>query len=65
MKEHFESSFSWQEGYAAFTVSPSATTAVKHYIEQQEQHHARHTFVDELKDLLEKAGIDYDEKYLL
>ena len=65
VKEHFETSFSSQEGYDAFTVSPSATTAVRHYIEHQEQHHARHSFVDELKDLLEKAGIHYDEKYLL
>ena len=25
----------------------------------------RKSFVDELKELLEKAGIEYDEKYLL
>lgn len=65
VKENFERHFSWQEGYAAFTVSSSATEAVKHYIANQEAHHRKHSFVDELKDLLERAGITYEEKYLL
>jgi REP element-mobilizing transposase RayT len=65
VKEHFERGFSWQEGYAAFTVSPSATNSVRNYIANQEEHHRKYSFVDELKGLLEKAGIDYDEKYLL
>jgi REP element-mobilizing transposase RayT len=65
VKENFDRSFAWQEGYAAFTVSPSATYSVKKYIANQEAHHAKYSFVDELKGLLEKAGIQYDEKYLL
>ncbi len=65
VKENFERRFCWQEGYAAFTVSPSATDAVRGYIANQEKHHGKHSFVDELKDLLEKAGVVYDEKYLL
>lgn len=64
-KDNFDRRFAWQEGYAAFTVSPSATESVKTYIANQEAHHAKYSFVDELKDLLEKAGIEYDEKYLL
>jgi len=64
-KENFNRSFAWQEGYAAFTVSPSATDAVRHYIANQEAHHDKHSFVDELKELLGKADIAYDEKYLL
>ena len=64
-KDNFDPSFVWQEGYAAFTVSPSATNSVKTYIANQEAHHAKLSFVDELKDLLAKAGIAYDEKYLL
>jgi REP element-mobilizing transposase RayT len=55
-KDNFERSFAWQEGYPAFTVSPSATGAVKKYIANQEAHHAKYSFVDELKDLLQKAG---------
>ncbi len=65
VKDNFDRSFAWQEGYAAFTVSPSATNSVRNYIASQEAHHARVSFVDELRALLEKAGIAYDEKYLL
>jgi putative transposase len=65
IKENFERRFAWQEGYAAFTVSPSATSAVRRYVLHQEEHHAKRSFVDELKDLLGKAGIEYEEKYLL
>ena len=64
-KERFDRSFLWQEGYAAFTVSPTATDAVRRYIARQEEHHCRHSFEDELRKLLEAAGIKYDEKYLL
>jgi putative transposase len=56
--------FEWQEGYAAFTVSASRVGAVSKYITQQEEHHRQRTFVEELKELLEKHGIQYDPKYL-
>jgi len=39
--------------------------AVRHYIANQEAHHAKSSYVDELKELLGKAGIPYEEKYLL
>ncbi len=65
VKEYFDDRFLWQEGYAAFTGSPSATESVRSYIANQEQHHKKQSFVEELKDLLERAGVEYDEKYLL
>jgi len=65
VKESFDRSFAWQEGYAAFTVSPAATVSVRRYIANQEAHHGKHSFVEELKELLERSGIEYDEKYLL
>ncbi len=65
VKESFDRRFAWQEGYAAFTVSPSETDAVIRYIATQEVHHGSQPFVDELRELLGKAGIEYDEKYLL
>jgi len=65
VKQNFEGRFAWQEGYAAFTVSPSATDSVRDYIANQEVHHRKYSFVDELKELLERAGITYEEKYLL
>ncbi len=62
--EGLERAFAWQEGYAAFTVSPSVRGQVKGYIARQEQHHRRTTYIEELKLLLEKAEIQYDPKYL-
>jgi putative transposase len=59
-KQHFQ----WQEGYAAFTVSPTARVAVQKYIANQEDHHRRRSFRDELIVLLRKAGVEYDERYL-
>jgi REP-associated tyrosine transposase len=64
-KAELDRRFSWQEGYAAFTVSPTVTEEVRKYIANQEAHHAKRSFVDELKELLRSAGIEYDEKYLL
>ncbi|MBI2424808.1 MAG: transposase [Candidatus Hydrogenedentes bacterium] len=56
--------FGWQIGYAAFTVSPTACGDVRRYIEHQEEHHKTKTFLEELIELLERAGIEYDPKYL-
>ena len=64
-KENFKRRFTWQEGYAAFTVSPTATDSVRRYIATQEAHHGKYSFVDELRELLNAAGIEFDEKYLL
>ena len=56
--------FSWQEGYGAFSVSPTARASVQRYIANQEDHHRRKTFREELVEMLEKAGIEYDPKWL-
>ena len=56
--------FLWQEGYAAFTVSATARDAVEKYILNQEEHHRRRSFREELIEMLGKAGIEYDSKYL-
>ena len=56
--------FSWQEGYAAFTVSATARDAVRHYIANQEEHHRVKHFREELIEMLNKAGVAYDAKYL-
>ena len=56
--------FEWQRGYAAFTVSASQLESVRTYVRNQEQHHRRKTFQDELRLLLEKHGVEYDEQYL-
>lgn len=56
--------FAWQEGYAAFTVSAPARAGVQKYIATQEEHHRIKSFREELVELLEKAGVDYDPQYL-
>jgi REP element-mobilizing transposase RayT len=56
--------FHWQNGYAAFSVSPSNEGDVKRYIENQEQHHRTMTFQDELRALFERHGVEYDERYV-
>jgi hypothetical protein len=38
---------------------------VRRYIATQETHHRKQSFVDELRELLNAAGIEFDEKYLL
>jgi len=57
--------FAWQTGYAAFSVSESQVATVRRYIKNQEQHHTRLSFKDELIALLQKHGIEFDERYLL
>jgi REP element-mobilizing transposase RayT len=56
--------FEWQRGYAAFTVSVSQLDSVRAYVRNQEQHHRRKTFQEELRLLLAKHGVEYDEQYL-
>ncbi len=57
-------SFQWQIGYGVFSVSKSGTDAVVKYIENQKEHHSRHSFKDEFRGFLDKHGIEYDERYL-
>ena len=56
--------FAWQDGYGAFSVSPSQVAAVRRYIENQERHHSKRTFQEEYLELLKLSGVEYDEKYL-
>jgi REP element-mobilizing transposase RayT len=56
--------FHWQAGYAAFSVSPSKVPDVTRYIENQAEHHRKVTFQDELRALLRRHGVEFDERYL-
>lgn len=56
--------FAWQGGYAGFSVSQSLLEKTKHYIENQEKHHSKRLFKDELELFLKEYNIDYDERYL-
>ena len=56
--------FEWQGGYADFSVSQSNLDQVKEYIAEQEEHHRKMTFQDELRALLRKHEIEFDERYV-
>lgn len=56
--------FQWQGGYADFSVSQSNLDPVEHYIATQEEHHRKTTFQDELRALLRKHEIEWDERYV-
>jgi REP element-mobilizing transposase RayT len=56
--------FSWQAGYAAFSVSQSNVEAVQEYIQKQEEHHRKTTFEEELRALFKRHGIEFDERYV-
>ena len=56
--------FLWQAGYAAFSVSQSAVDKVSEYIHTQKERHENRTFQNELRAMLRKHHIEYDERYL-
>jgi len=56
--------FAWQGGYAGFSVSQSLHHKTKEYIQNQEEHHQRMTFKEELLAFLKEYGIECDERYL-
>jgi len=56
--------FSWQEGYGAFSYSKSQIPQVIRYIENQEEHHRKRTFIEEYKKILIDFGLEYDERYI-
>ena len=56
--------FRWQDGYAAFTVSATVRVVGRRYISNLEEHHRFKSFHDEFVEFLEKAGIQYDQRYL-
>jgi len=65
-KENNSPKFShWQDGYGAFTVSHSDKDAVIEYIKNQEEHHKKVSFKNELREFLIKHGVTFDEKYLV
>jgi REP element-mobilizing transposase RayT len=56
--------FHWQDGYGAFSVSPSHVPQLTEYIRNQQEHHRTESYQDELLRLLQKYGIEYDEQYI-
>jgi putative transposase len=64
MKGQGVSSFTWQAGYAVFSVSESQKATVVRYIQRQEAHHRRVGFQDEMREFLVRHGVPYEERYI-
>jgi len=52
--------FEWQDGYAGYSVSASNVPATIEYIRNQEKHHAKRDFQQELKEFARKNGINIE-----
>ena len=56
--------FAWQEGYGAFSYAKSQVTDVINYIQNQEIHHRKETFLEEYRKFLTAFEIEWDEQYI-
>jgi len=59
-----KSPFAWQEGYGAFSYSKSHVPAVIRYIQNQETHHRKESFLEEYKKMLKAFDVAFDERYI-
>jgi len=58
------SSFYWQKGYGAFSLSSSHLDVVSRYIANQKEHHKKFTYREEVERLMKKYNVsEYDPKY--
>ena len=55
------SKFTWQKGYGAFSYSHSHLSKVIKYIQDQEQHQKKITFMEEYKSFLKTCEVEYNE----
>jgi len=51
--------FGWGRGYGVFSVSESGVAEVCAYIANQEEHHRKRNFVEELKLFVERYGLEW------
>jgi len=60
----YSKTFSWQTGYACFSISNSEIDSTKKYIRHQIVHHQKQSFQYELRNFLTEYNIDFNEKYI-
>lgn len=59
-----DSTFAWQSGYGAFSVSESNIQQVREYIARQPEHHRKQSFQDEFRGLCQRHKLPLDERYV-
>jgi putative transposase len=52
--------FSWQTGYAVYSVSESQIDRVYHYIRNQKEHHQKKTFIQEFEEFVSVHGLSME-----
>lgn len=63
-RKFIQARFSWQEGYGAFSYGKSQLPQIIRYIENQQIHHQKKTFIEEYKEFLAAFEVEYDERYI-
>lgn len=56
-QEFSSQKFAWQIGYGAFSVSESQVNKVEEYIRNQEEHHRKYSYQEEVEMLIKKYGL--------
>lgn len=56
--------FEWQEGFGSYSLHFSLVETVRHYIHNQEKHHATMTFEEEYLKFLNGQNIEYDPRFV-
>ena len=66
IKEHnlFPKFVEWKDGYSAFTYSYNALPNLIGYVQNQQEHHKKVSYLEEMKALFKEHGIEFDERYL-
>jgi len=55
---------SWQEGFGVFSYGKSQISEIAKYIENQEIHHGKRSFIEEYVEFLKLFEIEYDDRYI-
>jgi putative transposase len=64
LKEKGISGFAWQNGYGAFSVSESNQESVTAYILNQAEHHKKYSYQDEIREIMKRHRVAFDERYI-
>ena len=56
--------FACQHGYGCFSIGKSQAETLVHYIASQAEHHQKISFQEDLREILRKYGVAFDERYL-
>jgi REP element-mobilizing transposase RayT len=56
--------FHWQDGYFAFSIGESGVEDLTTYIRRQKEHHKNIDFKDEVRTLLQRYKVEWDEAFV-